>query len=164
MSKVPCQFKKWILSRGYHGGVQMMKQKRHLTNRPSTTPRTILKKVLDSYVFIYYSRQNMVSGQQVEFIILPLFSHPHPCLGSEIILYLLKLWILINVCKLKPSNGIYHHFHPLSDPNRGWGWLIRVGWWTLPTGLRPCSGRNSRWSSRNLKPFENDSRGPRGPI
>ena len=67
-------------------------------------------------------------------------------------------------CNLKPLNVIYHHFHPLSDPNQEWGWLIRVGWWTLPTGLRPCSGGNSRWSPRNLKPVGNDSRGPRGPI
>ena len=68
------------------------------------------------------------------------------------------------MCKLKPLNGIFCHFHALSDPNLGWGWLIRVGWWTLPTGLRPCSGGNSRWSPRNLKPVGNDSRGPRGPI
>ena len=35
-------------------------------------PQIHLQKVLDSYDFIYYSRQNMVSGQQVEFIIPPL--------------------------------------------------------------------------------------------
>ena len=51
--------------------------------------------------------------------------------------------------------SVHHHFHPLSDLVWGWGWLIRVAWWTLPTGLRPCSGGNSRCrcrcSHRNLK-------------
>ena len=31
----------------------------------------------------------------------------------------------------------------ISGPRKGWGWLSGVGWWTLPTGLRPCSGERS---------------------
>ena len=59
-------------TRGNHGRVKITNQKRPLLNRPSRTHRIIPKRFLDSYNFIYYSRQNMVSGQQVEFIILPL--------------------------------------------------------------------------------------------
>ena len=39
-----------------------------------------------------------------------------------------------------------HHFHQyliISDPRQGWGWLKGVGWSTLPSGLRPCSGERS---------------------
>ena len=81
------------------------------------------------------------------------FSHPHPCLGSEIIKYLWR-WILIIFCKLKPLNGIPYHFYPLSDPEGGWEWLVRVGWWTMPTGLRPCSGERSS-STQNQNSFWN---------
>ena len=51
----------------------------------------------------------------------------------------------------------------VSDLEQGWGWLGWGGSCTLPAGLRPCSGRNRRWSRRNLKPFGNGSRGYGGP-
>ena len=62
--------------------------------------------------------------------------------------------------------GKIYHFNQsyiVSGPGQGWGWLGLGGCCTLPVGLRPCSGGNSRWSPRNLKPFANDSRGYRGP-
>ena len=40
-------------------------------------PYILLQKVLDSYEFIYYGRQNMVSGQQVEYSI-----HPTPTIPT----------------------------------------------------------------------------------
>ena len=64
-------------------------------------------------------------------------------------------WLdLIIFSKFKPLNGIHHYFHPLSNPKWGLRWLIRLGWWTLPTGLRQCSGRNKICRYRNLNLLE----------
>jgi len=74
-----------------------------------------LQKVLDSYYFIYFFRQNMVSDRWAEFIIPPL---------SAILTLAWDLkqfnidenYYFIIFCKLKPLSGIPNHFHPLSDP------------------------------------------------
>ena len=62
--------------------------------------------------------------------------------------------------------GKIYHFNQsyiVSGPGQGWGWLGLGGCCTLPVGLRPCSGGNSRWSPRDLKPFANGFRGYGGP-
>ena len=97
----------------------------------------------------------MVSGQQVEFITLS---------WSAI---LTVGWAL----KENGSDGCLTAFiykiksisYYFRSQERG-RMAERVGWWTLPAGLRPCSGGNRRWSCRKLKPFGNSSRGPREPI
>ena len=55
---------------------------------------------------------------------------------------------------LQKENYKFYQYLIILDPRQGWGWLSGVGWWTLPTGLRPCSGERSS-STQNQNSFWN---------
>ena len=72
-----------------------------------------------------YSRQNMVSGQQLEFTIPPLSAIPTFVwdLKQFNINKNEDFWSFF--LKLKPLEGIPYHNHLLSGPEWEWGWLVR---------------------------------------
>ena len=83
-------------------------------------------------------------------------SHPQPCVWKI-------MYVMVNAIKrLKLAQQMVKYIPFPSDLR--WGWLDLGGCFTLPAGLKPCSGGKGRWSYRNIKPFGNCSRGLRGPI
>ena len=82
---------------------------------------------------MWFFAQNMVSGQQVKFIVLQHSSHSHPIWGIWKMKY-------VTVETIKRQTFCKCIIFIVSGPRQGHNGLGGVGWCSLSSGLQPCSG------------------------